>query len=167
MLPFDVPPRYVDLLSKVADLEVSYGSGGLKLYPLEELPDGQIGYSIGTDGSSLCSTDAGGWQSNWIVIGSETGLGDPLIMDITHPDLPVFTSMAGVGRWDLKPIAVSIEAFVQCLAELSNIAKDRTSPVELSENPLTGGDQKAFGHRIAKLNDQRLKTDFWDILLDY
>jgi hypothetical protein len=166
MPEIEMPVRYTDMLANTPMREVSYGAGGLKLFDLAELPDGQIGYSIGPDGTSLCTPDSGAWQPGWIVIGYDTGLGDPLILNIADPTLPVYTSMPG-GPWELQPIAVSLEAFTGCLREFSNVAQGRSNPVEKGENPLSDFDRETYRSRIAKINEEKIDPDFWDALLEY
>ncbi len=49
--------------------------------------------------------DKGDWKPYWLVIGSDTALGDPLIVDLSGPRLRVITATHGAGRWD--PVDVS------------------------------------------------------------
>jgi hypothetical protein len=166
MSDIEMPARYTAVLANIQMREVSYGTGGLKLFDQVELPNGQVGYSIGRDGVSLCTTETGAWQPRWIVIGYDTGMGDPLILDIADPTLPVYTSMPG-GPWEIQPIAISLEAFARCFHEFSEIAQGRSNPVERGENPLSDADRETYRSRIAKINDKGIDPDFWDALLEY
>jgi hypothetical protein len=83
----------------------------VELYAPAELEAGQVGYSVDVEGRSLIGGD-GGWRAEWVVIGIETLLGDPIFVDVTTPQLPVFTAMHGMGKWDPELIADSLEQFL-------------------------------------------------------
>jgi len=123
-----LPDRYNKVRETLSSTEVSYGCGGIKLFSGAEVEDGQIGYSVSPDGSSLCSDEAGAWQANWVVIGYETACGDPLFTDIDAAALPVFTAIHGQGAWEPVQIAASIEAFAKCIEEFSRISVGRGNP---------------------------------------
>lgn len=80
--------------------EISLGFGGIRLVALAELKDSQIGYSESLEGKDLCTGAPGDWRSDWVVIGEDTCVGDPLILDTSSEVLAVFTAMHGQGQWD-------------------------------------------------------------------
>jgi len=162
----ELPGRYKDVLQQIDRYEVEYGTGGLKVFAEVELPKGQVGYAFASDGKSLCNS-AGGWQSDWLVIGYDTGVGDPLILNTSGPQLPVFTSVHGEGKWELQPVAISVESFAACLDEFAKIALGRSNPVETDRNPLPDADREAYRTRIAAINENKIAPDFWDALLEY
>lgn len=163
----DLPAPYGRLRKSVPFDQIEIGIGGIKLFPPEQLEDFQLGYSVRPDGKSLCSSDPGAWQSNWIVIGNETGCGDPLFIDTADTALPVLTAMHGEGSWEPKTIAISFEAFTKSLNELAKIAGGRSGPLALENNPLPPLEREAFLNRIMELNYNRIDLEFWFLLTEF
>jgi len=145
--------------------QIEFGVGGVSLFKESEVEAGQIGYSVAPDGSSLCGKD-GAWQPNWIVIGTETACGDPLIVDTADPALPVLADFHGRGEWEPARIAISIEAFVLSLKEFARIARGRTTPAERDANPVTETERDDFFNRVSSANEGRAEMDFWCALLE-
>lgn len=162
MPQIETPPRYKTTLAALPSLEVEYGAGGIKLLTDTELADGQIGYAVNRDGEPLI-----GWKLNWIVIGNDTGLGDPIILDIADPDLPVFTAWHGEGTWDLRPISRSVEAFAICFHAFAAIAKGRENPVQTKKDPLTEAERDAYLSSTSEAHHGQIGNDFWEALLTY
>ena len=161
-----LPDRYNEVRKTLPVAEVSYGCGGIKMFSAFDLGDGQVGYSVAPDGSSLCSGGTGAWHSNWVVIGYEMACGDPLFIDIDAPSLPVFTALHGEGAWEPIQVAASIEAFGKCIEEFSRISAGRRNPVEREANPIGSDERTVFLHRIAELNRTTSAPEFWDVLLE-
>jgi len=159
--------RYNEVRESLPTHEVSFGSGGIKLFSAAELEDGQVGYSVGPDGASLCSGEAGAWQPSWFVIGYETGCGDPLFVDVDVVALPVFSAMHGEGTWEPVQVAASFEKFAQCVEEFSRIAVGRSSPVEREANPVSDEERTSFLRRVAQLNQTSGAPEFWDLMLEF
>ena len=162
MPQMDTPPRYKTVLATLPSLEVEYGAGGIKLFTDGELVDGQIGYAVGRNGKPL-----EGWQPNWIVIGNDTGLGDPIILDIADPNLPLFTAWHGEGMWDLRPISTSVEAFAICFRAFAAIAIGRENPVQTEKNPLTVAERDTYLSHTSETHGGRIGNDFWEAILAY
>jgi hypothetical protein len=162
----NLPANYAELILKLPALEVNFGCGGIKILEISELEKGQAGYAVSPDGRSLCGDKDGDWRSNWIAIGYETCLGDPIFVDSANPKLPVFTAIHGEGAWEPDLIALSFDAFAKILHELAQIAIGRTNPVEQEDNPLTDGDRKAFLARVNKINEGQIETEFWEAMLE-
>jgi len=160
-----VPERYNEIRQNLPLAKVSFGCGGIKLFGVADLEDGQVGYSVAPDGKSLCSSDPGAWEPNWFVIGYDTACGDPIFIDICVASLPVLTAIHGEGTWDPVQIAVSIEAFAKCIEEFSRISVGRRNPVEHGANPLSETERTAFLQRIAQINQASSAPEFWDVLL--
>ena len=70
------------------------------IFGLNDIEEGQIGYSVDQDGNSLVSVEEGAWKAEWIVIGYETLCGDPIIIDTNEAGFPVSSLMHGMGDWD-------------------------------------------------------------------
>jgi hypothetical protein len=161
-----LPDRYDKVRENLPSAEVNLGGGGIKLFSVSELEEGQVGYSVAPDGRSLCSGESGAWQPNWVVIGCETACGDPLFIDIGAVALPVFTAMHGEGAWEPVQVAASIEAFAKCMEEFSRISAGRSNAVEHEANPLGDGERTSFLRRIAELNQTSAAPEFWDVMLE-
>lgn len=162
MLQIEMPPRYKTALAALSSADVEYGAGGITLFPEANLADGQIGYVVNRDGEPLI-----GWQSNWIVAGIDTGGGDPIIVDIADPGLPIFTAWNGQGTWDLHPISTSIESFAICMNAFAAIAKGRENPVLAKKNPLTEAERSVYLSRTSEAHTGKIGNDFWEALLAY
>lgn len=87
-------------------------------YPVEvtlvspaDLDSAQVGYATDVQGRDLTSGE-GAWQPDWLVIGTDHFLGDPYFVDLSQPDMPVFTAVHGAGKWDPQPVADSLRAFL-------------------------------------------------------
>ena len=106
-----LPPDYVRWLHELGFDEISFGCGGIKLFTAEEIDEAQVGYSRSIDGKSFCDGKRGSWRPEWITIGYDTALGDPIILDTSTPQLRVMTAMHGEGSWDPKVIADSLPRF--------------------------------------------------------
>jgi hypothetical protein len=163
----NLPARYLKFSSDLPVREVSFGCGGIRLFSDKELKAEQTGYSVSPEGRSLCGDAAGDWRSSWIVIGCDTGVGDPIFMDTSDPQLGVFTAIHGEGSWEPLPIANSIEAFAGILDEFARIAKGRSNPVEQENNPLDDADREAYLSCVDKLNNGQVEGDFWEEMLEY
>ena len=160
-----LPDRYNKLRENWPSDEVSYGSGGIKLFGAGELENAQLGYSVALDGNSLCSGESGAWQPNWVVIGYETGLGDPLFVDTDLATLPVFTAIHGEGAWEPVLVASSVEAFGMCIGEFARISEGRSNPVQCEANPVSDEERTLFLRRVADLNQSSKAPEFWSVLL--
>ena len=158
--------RFSNARSSITVGEVNFGSGGIHLYWPNEIDAGQEGYAVAPDGSSLSSGEDGAWDAVWIVIGHDTASGDPLIMDTNDPALPVLRDFNGQGRWNPEQIAISLDAFLSSLREFAEIAKGRSTPVALEDNPVTPDEYNNFLARVSDLNKGQTSLDFWKALLE-
>jgi len=160
-----VPPRYLDLLAKAPLHEVSFGYGGLKLFEADEIEAGQTGYSVSAQGVSFCDGSSGAWQSDWVVIGNDTSLGDPIFLS-ADPRLPIFTAPHGEGSWDAQLIASSAEGFFECFRAFSEISEGRSDGVQQEANPVSDEEREAFASRISQFSGGQESTEFWINLLE-
>jgi len=158
----NVPPAYAQWRSTLGFDEVSYGVGGIRIIPLEELDAFQVGYSRSPSGQLLHGAE-GGWRKEWIAIGHETATGDPIILDVDT--MRVITAPHGEGTWNPKAIAVSLEGFGIALRTFRRLAVGRENPVQLEANPLPVEERKAALSGIAEANPQ-VDLFFWDLQLE-
>jgi hypothetical protein len=143
---------YITWLEALGFKQISFGSGGLHLEPVDALPKLQIGYAVALDGSSLCTGESGAWQREWLAIGYDTSVGDPLILDLSGQPMRVLTAMHGVGSWDPICVASSLEGFRVALHEIRELSRGRENPVLLGRNPLPASEQSAALKRIGAAN---------------
>jgi hypothetical protein len=96
------PQWYAAWRVAVAFDTVEYGGIGVQLFQSDEVPPEQVGFAIGPQGESLVGVRPGDWQPEWVVIGRDTGCGDPIFASQEHPH-PVFSAMHGQGFWSSLP----------------------------------------------------------------
>jgi hypothetical protein len=160
-----VPPQYAPWLASLGFHEISFDAGGLKLFTPEELEEHQVGYSCSQEGKSFCDGRPGSWQPEWLVIGYETGLGDPIFLDTSLPALPVLTAMHGEESWEPRPISLSLEGFATALRAFREISIGREDPAGLEENPLSSEERARALQRIAGAHGDEIDMGFWELLL--
>jgi hypothetical protein len=140
---------------------VEYEGMGVEVYLANDLPRQQIGYASDGNGHSLVGTDPGDWRPEWIVIGCDTGGGDPVFASNEQPH-PVFWAVHGQGRWEPKLVAQSLEAFALCLKEFQRFTAGRSTPDEVAANPPSIEQQAQFLAAIGKItNGDAAAREFW------
>jgi hypothetical protein len=145
---------------------IDYGVGGVELLQPEDLPEGQIGFAVASDGESLVGANPGDWLAEWLVIGHETACGDPIFASQTSPHR-VFTAMHGEGSWEPKLVAASLEIFGDCLEAFRRFANRKNSPVELEVNPPSEQKQAQFLKEIRQLTSEDPEAwAFWAVQID-
>lgn len=117
--------------------EVFFGSSGFSIADEASIKDLQLGYSVHPDGSDLSGSNEGDWQKSWIVIGTDTEVGDPFFVDTNEPSLPVYTAMHGVGEWNAELVSTSLSSFLEALAYLNGISKQDFAQIEPDKNTIT------------------------------
>jgi hypothetical protein len=128
----EAPAWYTDWGSTTDCEVVEHGGLGIRLFLSDELPRGQTGFAVTHDGKSLVGSGPGDWRSTWIVIGHDTGCGDPIF--VSHePPHPVFSAMHGQGAWEPRSVAPSLDRFKQCLEAFRLFTAGRTTAAEGAE----------------------------------
>jgi hypothetical protein len=161
-----VPAEYATWVSGLGFTELSFGYGGVKIFTFAELEESQVGYSRSPSGESFCDGQPGSWRPEWVVIGYETSLGDPIILDTAAADLQVKTALHGEGSWDPFPIARSLNSFGEALKAVQAASVDREYPVALENNPLPEEQGRAILESIRKANGDQINMEFWELLLE-
>ena len=164
-LPMKIPEKYSAWRNELGFDEVSFGVGGIQLFPLHKIDEGQIGYARSEEGDSLCDGAEDSWKPEWIVIGYEIALGDPVFVDTSNPEFPVMTAMHGERTWDPLPVAKSLEAFATILRAIHGISTGRKNPAELEQNPLSNDEREHTLQVIRNANKVEIETDFWEAML--
>ncbi len=158
-----VRQTFESILSTITP-QVSFGSATIHIHSPSQLPSGQIGYSVDPKGASLVGDKDGDWRPTWVVIGYSESGGDPLFIDTSENDYPVYTAPVGQGRWDRRLVATSLTAFSHALSAVAAVAQGREHPVALEQNPLTESEKDSVLATIKREN-RGIDLEFWDILL--
>jgi hypothetical protein len=146
--------------------EVCFGITRFTIAAANEIQAFQLGYSIDHRGRSLVGKEDGDWMPNWVVIGLDYSLGDPIFIDSADPETAVYKAAHGEGRWDPIRIASSLQNFRMALQALSALARGREHPVALESNPLTPDERQSFLSLIGDQNGDGVVDEFWSDLLD-
>lgn len=139
----EIPESYEQLLSSHEPSDV-----GIKVFTLDQMEKGQIGYGCDPDGRPL----EGGWKAEWLAIGYEELCGDPLFIDTAQPQLPVYTAAHGQGSWAPDLIAPSTTVFFEFLNLIKKVKQNLLSP-------------EAALSKITEISDGA-DLEFWVVLLE-
>lgn len=160
------PEWYVDWRAAFNIDIVEYGGIGIQLFRSNEVPEGQLGFAVTSDGRPLIGSDPGDWRSEWAVIGRDTGCGDPVFASDLTPH-PVFSAMHGEGYWQAKLVAPSLDAFAHCFRLFQRFAAGRNIPDEVNANPPKLEEQAQFLTVIRSLTDgDNDALGFWAVQID-
>ena len=88
------------------------------------------------------AVDAGQWQPHWVVL--QNADGDPLIGDISRPEVPVLWDWHGSGRWSPQPLFASLQMLMERIevdaplppGELSSTVFYTVHLTDLGDEPL-------------------------------
>lgn len=140
---------------------VSFGWFELTLFPSSKLEEEQLGYAVGADGEDFTGTADGDWRAEWLVIGRDGLVGDPIFIDLGQPRFPVFTAPHGQGRWVPLLVAESFAGFVEALELIEAASRGWASSAEDEENPFPDEERRAILEQIAAANPG-VDLDFWE-----
>jgi hypothetical protein len=154
-----------DQLLEAIQPEVSFGYTTIRIFRASELEPQQVGYSITPTGQSLTGDEDGDWRKNWLVIGYEDLCGDPIFIDTSQEEFPVYTAIHGEGPWEPNRIADSLVGLGRALSAIADVAKGREHPVGLENNPLTQQEKQAALAAIQRYNPNA-DLSFWENLLE-
>lgn len=143
--------------------DITFGYSELNFISATSLEDSQVGYSFDAKGNSLMTGKKGDWQPNWIVIATDE-TGDPVFVDTDNPELRVFTAAHGMGSWEAEPIADSLSALADILAQLRLLATGRANPVEKLLNPLLAQEARNF-LQFVKTASPNTDPAYWETLM--
>jgi hypothetical protein len=144
--------------------KVSFGYATIRIFRASELGPKQVGYSMTPTGQSLIGENDGDWLKSWVVIGYEDACGDPIFIDTSHVEFPVYTAVHGEGRWEANRISDSLGGFAHALSAIAKVAKGREHPVALENKPLSQHEKDATLATIQQHNSSA-GLSFWQNLL--
>ena len=139
--------------------DIFFGANGFSISDGSTIQGLQLGCSIHSDGSDLTGSKDGDWNKFWIVIGSDTEIGDPFFVDTSEPSLPVYTAMHGMGQWDAERISTSLSAFLEVLLFLNSIS--RQDFVRIAPDDDTIINPKELATIEKKLCEISGEEDYW------
>ncbi len=145
--------------------EISVGYNEITFFAVDELNEGQVGYSVDDNNNSLITGQEGDWKDEWLVIGVDGLIGDPILVDTSSKKLQVFTAAHGDGEWEPISIADTLDSFTDIILELKKIRINRTTPVDLEENPITYKEKRQFIAKVKK-NNSNSNIDYWENFLE-
>lgn len=149
--------QYLKIRNAIQLDEVSYGYRTFTLFSESEIDEEQKGYST----NAITGERLSDWNSNWLVIGREDFVGDPLFVDLQIAELPVYTAAHGEGRWNQVLVAASFSGLIESLLEVQRVSNGRSNPVELENNPLLEAICEQILDRISKLSGNA-PLEFWE-----
>lgn len=156
--------NYIRKIKELPMCEVSMGYQTIVFFNEKEIEEGQIGYSRDEKGNDLTGNKEEDWKSNWIVIGYDELLGDPIFIDIKDNDFPVYTAMHGLGYWEPEILASKFSSFVASLEIIIEVSKNRENPVALSNNKLSFFERRNIIKKIKNINPST-QSGFWKSFL--
>jgi hypothetical protein len=157
-----IPVAIIDFLNSAGD--ISLGCSEINFCTAESIEDEQTGYSIDTDGNTLMKCNDGDWLKQWIVVATDQ-LGDPIIVDTQLPNCPVFSAIHGEGKWETFLIANSLANFKKIIGLIKQVSKNRTTPVEIENNPITKEELNRVIDAIFKI-DTGAGISFWKSFME-
>lgn len=132
--------------------DLSFGIGGIEFFSPASLSDEQAGY------------DAPDWHKSWLVVARETACGDPIFIDKSQAQFPVYTAMHGMGSWEPLPLADSWNQFLASLELIRPYTKDREHPIGLEQHPLTPMERQTLQDGLRAILGSPA-PNFWTVLL--
>ena len=129
------------------------------------LDQDQIGYCKNAlTGESLITGKEGDWKEEWLVIGWDGMVGDPIFLDLQSQELTVFSAPHGVGYWEPSKIADSLESFSQIIIKLRELSNDREDLVRLENKPISFQEGKDFLDFVRQ-NNPESDPEFWEAII--
>lgn len=144
------------MLSQIESLlpqpDLSFGVGGIAFFSPASLSEEQLGY------------EAPDWRGSWVVVARETTCGDPIFVDQSQTQLPVYTAMHGMGSWKPWPVADSWRQFLAALEFIRPHTAGREHPAGLEQHPLTSAERQSLQDGLRAILGSPV-PNFWDLLL--
>ena len=147
-------------IPRLTPISISIGYNGIDLCGEDGIEENQVGYSISSSGVTFVGANNGDWKNEWVVIGSEACCGDPIFIDTSIPEFPVYTAVHGEGRWSPVLISNSYQGLLKITEKLGILATGREYPTRLESKPMTQNEYDEFLRQVADLGELQ-DTLFW------
>jgi len=160
--------QLVNILKKLSILtknEIFFGPQGFALATTKQaLEKVQHGFNTYPNGSSIPSADVGNWQSNWLVIATDTELGDPYFVDTESEKHAVYTAMLSEDGWQVEQVATSLNSFINCMKALAESNKQINATIIPDENTLFDTERlTVLKNKLIKLSSCE---NFWTLFFE-
>lgn len=160
--------QLVNILQKLSSLnkdKVFFGPQGFALAKTKQaLENAQHGFSTYPNGNFMPSLDTGSWQSNWLVIATDTELGDPYFVDTENEKQAVYTAMLSADGWQAEQVSTSLNSFIICMKVLAESNTQVNAAIIPNENTLFDTEQ------LTILKDKLIKLssceNFWTLFFN-
>jgi hypothetical protein len=147
-------------IPKLTPISITIGYNGIDLCGEDRIEENQVGYSISSSGVTFVGANNGDWKNEWVVIGRETCCGDPIFIDTSIPEFPVYTAVHGEGCWSPALISSSYRGLLKITEQLAVLAKGREYPKLLESKPMTQNEYDEFLRQVT--NQGELENSlFW------
>ncbi|RZM83434.1 hypothetical protein C3B51_07365 [Pseudoalteromonas rubra] len=144
--------------------EVFFGASGFNIVDESSINKLQLGYSIDPDGNDLTGMNEGDWQDSWVVIGTDTEVGDPFFVDISELSLPVYTAMHGNEYWEPELVATSLTSFLELLSYLHGLSEQNCPQITPDESTIS--DFNKLSSIQTRLQNISGEDDFWEDFIE-
>ncbi len=151
----------IDIVYKflTSDHGFQIGYSGIRFKKLRDLDSVATGFEQDFEGMSFNYDRDKDWPKNWLLIGYDRVVGDPVIIDAKSENLVVMTAIKS-EKWQSFVIADSFTNFVKIVEQFKAISTGRENPEALQQNPYNSTELNQFMNSIRNSNP---KTDvsYW------
>lgn len=160
-----IKKKLLDILSSLNSHEVFFGPQGfLVANTPSALEQAQYGFGQDENGHDLSGTNAGDWQSSWLIIARDTELGDPYFVDVSDNEFPVYTAFLGESGWEIEQVTVSLLGFVNCMNILHSNGEQTQAQFVPDDNTLI--DEAGLAVLQQKLSANAENAAFWQMFFN-
>jgi hypothetical protein len=160
-----IEKELVSILNKLDNQAVFFGPQGFMIAnTLKALAEAQFGFGKDEAGNDLSGSNAGDWQSSWLIIARDTELGDPYFIDASQTEYPVYTAFLSESGWEVELVATSLIGFVHCMNLLHSNGKQAEAQFVPDENTLV--DEAALTALLQTLSEHAENQPFWQMFFN-
>lgn len=154
--------KLLNILHALDSQQVFFGPQGfLVVNSPVALKEAQYGFGKDESGNDLSGSNAGDWQSSWIIIARDTELGDPYFVDASVDELPVYTAFLGEAGWETELVAASLTGFVDCINLLHRNGEQKEAQFVADENTIVAEAQ--LSELLQQLSKHSACQPFWQM----
>ncbi len=138
----------------------SIGYSGIRFKKLSDLDKVATGFEEDFEGMSFNYDQDKDWPKDWLLIGDDRVVGDPVIVDKKSDNLVVMTAIKGDRKWQSFVIADSFTNFMKIIEQFKVICSGRENPEALQQNPYNSIELDLF---MSSIRHDNPKTDvsYW------
>ncbi len=160
-----IEKELVSVLSELDNQAIFFGPQGFMIANTPAaLETAQYGFGKDQAGNDLSGSNAGDWQSSWLIIARDTELGDPYFIDASQPKYPVYTAFLGESGWEVELVASSLIGFVHCMNLLHSNGEQTEAQFVPDESTLI--DEAALTALLQALCEHAKNQSFWQLFFN-